>query len=97
MSQTYQFTGCVWKDPTPSGWFFVKTDKKLSERIKRQLKLNVSKLGLVKATATVGQTTWKTTLFPTKAGHYVFAIKLVVRQKEKIKDKDVLKFRLSLA
>jgi hypothetical protein len=45
---------------------------------------------------TVGKTTWRTTLFPTKEKSYLLALKAKVRQAESIREGDEinLKFRL---
>jgi hypothetical protein len=95
MSLTYQFTAKAWKDPVASGWYFVRLDNRLSEKIKKRA-ASSPRPSLLKARATVGRTSWNTTLFLTKAGHYAFVLKADVRKKEHIRDKDTIAVKLSL-
>jgi hypothetical protein len=79
----------------PASWYFVSVGKKLTEEVK---KVATKKVGFsfVPVEVTVGGTTWRTTLFPTKEGPYILALKKMVRQKEDIRKDDVItvKFRL---
>ncbi len=47
--------------------------------------------------ATLGKTSWKTTLFPTKEGPYLISIKADVRTKEGIREGDKVIIRCTLA
>lgn len=96
MSKTFTFKNKVWKDPVSSGWFFVDIDNIVSRKIKELPDKNVSKLGLVKAVATIGNTSWKTTLFPTKQGNYVISVIKTVRKKEKIEDRDIMEVKIEI-
>lgn len=71
-------------------------DKKLSEKIKAEAGTKANKYGLIKVKIATGKTTWDSTLFPTKNGDYVFAIKSAVRKKEKIEDGNELNFIIEL-
>lgn len=95
MKHSYEFDGKVWKDPA-ANWYFVSLDKKLFREIKQNPDAKVNRYGLVKIKATVGNTTWDSTLFPSKYGNYVFAIKSVVRKKEKIEKESTLHFTINL-
>jgi hypothetical protein len=95
MKKVYQIAADVWKDPS-FGWHFARLNKEISENIKSQSGLTVSTLGHVKIIATVGNSTWKTVLFPIKTGVYVLAIKTDIRKKENIKDKDAIECTISL-
>jgi len=96
MAKVFTFKNKVWKDPASSGCYFIDLDNALSQKIKEYPDKKANKFGLVRATATVGNTTWKTTLFPTKRGNYVMSIVKRVRQKEKIEDKDMLQVKIEL-
>ena len=96
MNKIFTFKSKVWRDPKAMGWYFVDLDNLLSQKIKKMPDKSVNKHGLVKALATVGNTTWKTTLFPTKKGNYVMSIIKKIRQKEKIEDKDSLKIKIEI-
>jgi len=91
----YEFKGKVWKDPA-ANWYFVSLDQKLTDEIKANPNSKTNEYGLIKAEATVGKTSWKTTLFPTKNGNLVFAIKADIRKKENIQDGDTLNIKITL-
>jgi hypothetical protein len=46
--------------------------------------------GYIPVTAKLGTTEWKTTLFPSKEGPYLLAIKASVRKKEAIEEGDAV-------
>ncbi len=79
-----------------AGWFFVSLEKKISAQIKWMEDLKKVGLGFVCVKAKVGKTTWSTTLFPTKEGLYLIAIKAGVRKKEGLQAGDVVKISLEL-
>lgn len=95
MNKVYSCKGRVWKDPK-ANWYFVGLDKKLSKKIKAEVDTKANKYGLIKVKIATGKTIWDSTLFPTKNGDYVFAIKSTVRKKEKIEDGDELNFKIEL-
>ena len=78
-----------------TSWYFVSVDKAISAEIKAKAMRKVG-FSFVPVEVTVGETTWRTTLFPTKEGPYILALKKMVRQKEDIRVNDVItaKFRL---
>lgn len=78
-----------------TSWYFVSVDKKVTEEVK---KVATKKVGFsfVPVEVTVGETTWRTTLFPTKEGPYLLALKKMVRQKEDIRANDVITARFRL-
>ena len=99
--KSFEVKGKVWHYADPSGhsggWYFVYVPKDLSQRIKDAAR-NKKKAGFqfVRIKATIGKTSWKTALFPTKDGPYLIAIKTDVRHKENITDGDVIKVRCKL-
>jgi hypothetical protein len=76
-------------------WHFVYVDKKLSQQIRDTVR---GKKGsaFVRVRATLGKTSWTTTLFPTKDGPYLLAIKADVRKKEFVTNGDVVKIACML-
>lgn len=80
----------VWRYPGAGGWHFVEMDEKTSARVKKAY--TDAKVGwhFLKIHAKVGKTEWDTTLFPTKYGKYLLAIKADVRKKEGIWDGDMV-------
>jgi len=95
--KSFEIKGKVWRYPGEAAWYFVYVPKDLSQRIKDSAR-NKKKVGFhfVKVKATVGKTTWNTSLFPTKDGPYLIAIKADVRHKEGIAEGDSVKIMCSL-
>lgn len=82
MNGNFTISGKVFKFPGKGGWFFVKAGKQLTQDLKNAQK---SGFGSVGVKATIGKTSWKTSLFPErKNGPYMIAIKSDVRKKENI-------------
>lgn len=72
-------------------WFFVNINKTLSKKIKSEKQIPKAKgFGSIRVRVTIGQTTWPTSVFPTKEGMYVLPIKASVRKKEGINDGDMV-------
>src|SRR5678816_2748664 len=77
-------TGRIWRYEGPGGWFFVTIDKKTAQGIRFFSESRTAAAGSVKVRAKLGKTSWDTSLFPTKAGEYLLAIKAPVRKKENV-------------
>jgi hypothetical protein len=89
-------TGKLWRYEGPGGWFFVTIDKKTAHGIRFFSEARASALGSVKVRAKLGKTAWETSLFPTKAGEYLLAIKAPVRKKENVSEGDSIRVSLAL-
>ena len=101
--KSFEVKGKVWRYEGEGAWHFVYVPKDLSRRIKdsaRNLPAQASKkkvgFHFVKVKATIGKTSWNTSLFPTKDGPYLLAIKADVRHKEGIAEGDAIHVRCSL-
>lgn len=90
--KSFEVKGKVWRYQGEGGWYFVYVPEKLSREIKDTVR-NKKKVGFhfVRIKATIGKTSWNTTLFPTKDGPYLVAIKADVRHKESINEGDSVK------
>lgn len=94
--KNFTVPGKVWRYPHPnipeSGWYFVYVPEKLSQQI-RDTARNRKKTShhFVRIKATVGKTSWTTSLFPTKDGPYLIAIKADVRKKEDVDEGDTIR------
>jgi hypothetical protein len=96
MQMTITVRGKVWRYSGFAGWHFFTIGKKVSTRIKK-LSLSPRRgFGSVRVTAQIGKTEWKTSIFPTKEGTYLLAIKSVVRKKEQIELGDAVRVRLTI-
>lgn len=100
--KSFEVKGKVWRwkdsaGSTSGGWYFMYVPEKLSRQIKDSAR-SKKKVGFqfVRIKATLGKTTWQTTLFPTKDGPYLIAIKADVRRKESIDEGDTALLRCVL-
>ena len=96
MKDSFVATGKIWRVQEPGGWFFITIDKKMAQGIRFFSEGRTVGLGYVKVRAKIGKTNWDTTLFPTKEGEYLLAIKASVRTKEKISEGDRVRVSLNL-
>lgn len=80
----------MWRYQGEGPWYFVYASKELSQKIKDTVHNRKKSPGFqfVRIQATVGKTSWQTSLFPTKDGPYLIAIKADVRRKEGIDEGD---------
>jgi len=82
-----EFTAKIWLYPGESAnWHFVTLDKASAEQVKTsQERVKRRGWGAVKVKATIGKTSWDTSIFPDKqSGRYLLPIKASVRKKEKV-------------
>ncbi|WP_246087980.1 DUF1905 domain-containing protein [Nocardioides albertanoniae] len=94
MSADYIFEGAVieWRGPAP--YFYVPMPVEDAEDLKEDAR-GLEYWGQVAVTATIGETTFTTALFP-KDGTYLLPLKVVVRRAEGIDLDDVLEVRMRL-
>jgi hypothetical protein len=88
--------GKVWRYSGPSGWFFVNVGEKESNFIRSVGDISKVGWGYVSVLAKIGNTAWKTKLFPDKNKCYLIAIKADVRKKEHINEGDEVCIEVSL-
>ena len=86
MLKHFTIKGKVVKYPGTGGWYFVEASDEISDQLKKLTVFEVKKVGFnyIKVRATIGHTSWSTTLFPQKNGPYMIAIKEYVRKAEGI-------------
>lgn len=89
----------VWKYSGPAGWFFVYVPDNVSAKIKKAVQEGHATVGFgfVPVSAVVGATRWETTIFPTKEGPYLIAIKANVRRAEAIMEGDTIRITCELS
>lgn len=93
----YSVTATLWRYDAFGGWHFVTIPRSLSQEIKERFGSTYKRgWGSLPVRATIGQTTWRTSIFPSKGGEYLLAVKSDVRQKEKIGEGDVLTLSLEI-
>jgi len=88
----------VWLYPGMGAWHFVSVSKKASKEIKAgYLFIGKRGFGSVPVTVTIGSTSWKTSIFPSKKlGLYILPLKKEVRKKEDIKNGDLVSISIEV-
>ncbi len=95
MEPTLEFSADLWLHPKGS-WVFLTVPEDESEDI-RELAPNFGGFGSVRVRVTIGETQWKTSVFPqAKQGPYVLPVKKAVRSKEKVDVGDTVEVELAL-
>ncbi len=97
MTKTFSFSAKVWLYPGAAAWHFASVDEKTTEEIDSYFKDFKHGFGSLPVSATVGKTTWKTSIFPdSKTNTYLLPLKKDVRQKEKINEGDKINIKLEI-
>ncbi|WP_395090590.1 DUF1905 domain-containing protein [Armatimonas sp.] len=86
---TLTFTGLIWHWRGPSPFHFVTVPEQESEDIKAISGLVTYGWGMIPAMVTIGETTYKTSLWP-KNGGYIVPLKDVVRKAERLEIGDTV-------
>ncbi|WP_324074637.1 MAG: DUF1905 domain-containing protein [Erythrobacter sp.] len=82
--------------PAKGSWYFLTIDGETAQAI-RGAAVNAAAWGSVYVAVTIGSTTWRTSLFPSKqAGGWLLPLKAAVRKAEKIAEGTVVEAELSL-
>lgn len=88
------FTGPVWlwrgsgkgdadAPPPKAAWYFLTIDGDVAASIRAATRNKTGGFGSVRVTATIGKTSWQTSLFPSKdSGGYLLPLKASVRRSE---------------
>lgn len=90
-----EFTGRIihWRGPAP--YYYVAVPDGPSADIKTVSSLVTYGWGVIPVTVQIGQTEWKTSLFP-KDGHYLVPLKDAIRKAESLELDDEVTVRLLL-
>ena len=99
----WQVRGPVWLwqgsdgAPAKGSWYFLTVDG-VTAGVIRAAATNAAAWGSVYVEATIGGTTWRTSLFPSKqAGGWLLPLKAAVRKAEKIAEGSMVEVQLALA
>lgn len=90
-----EFKGKIfhWRGPAP--YLFVPVPDEQSAEIKSVSRLVTYGWGVIPVTVKVGNTEWKTSLFP-KDGRYLVPIRMSAQKAEKLEEGDEIKIKLEL-
>lgn len=81
----FAFRAPLWKYSAAAAWYFVTLPRGIADQIRPQAP-RVG-FGSVRVQVTVGNTAWKTSVFPDKnSGSYLLPIKAAVRKAEGLQD-----------
>jgi len=95
MDPTFTFTSTIWLWKGKAAWHFITVPLDLSKEIKG-FDIPRKGFGSIAVHATIGKTTWKTSIFPEKKGTYVLPLKAEVRKAENIKKGDTVQVEITL-
>lgn len=98
-------TGPIWVwrgsgngPPPKAAWYFLTIDGATAAAIRAAATGKTNGFGSVRVTATIGKTSWQTSLFPSKeSGGYLLPLKASVRRAERIDDGTTATVTLTLA
>ena len=86
---THEFEAELWRHTGEAAWHFVTLPDDLADALRAWHAEQHRPFGSLRVTATIGETTWATSLFAdTKRGSYLLPVKAEVRRREQIVDGD---------
>lgn len=94
----FTFDGEVYRSQGDGGWHFIQLPHDLGEeltRISSGSRMR-GRWGSLKVEATVGHTTWHTSIFPDDEGSYVLPVKAEIRKVEDVGEGDLVEVILEL-
>lgn len=83
----FEFDGKIWYWRGPAPWYFVTVPTMQSDELEAILGFVTYGWGMIPATVRIGNTEWKTALWP-KDGAYIVPIKASVRNAETLEEGD---------
>jgi Domain of unknown function (DUF1905) len=87
----------LWQSPNATGWVFVTVPAEISDGIREAIAMAGPRRGFgsVRVEATMGNTTWRTSVFPSKdSGCYLLPVKQAVRRAEDVEAGDLVSAEL---
>lgn len=104
MIERLTHTGPLWRWTSSTGtgtWHFLTIDGDAGEALSatalmRRLEKSIGGFGSLKVTATIGESTFKTSLFPSKELGWLLPVKASVRKAEGVSEGDVVEVMLEV-
>jgi hypothetical protein len=90
-----KFSGKIWYWRGPSPFYFVTVPEEPSDYLKDISGAVTYGWGMIPVTVQIGETEWKTSLFP-KDGRYLVPLKDSVRKAEQLSEGDTVSLRLEV-
>lgn len=91
-----EFTGKIWFWKGPAPWYFVTVPEEQCRDLNDISGFVTYGWGMIPVQARIGNTAWKTSLFP-KDGRYIVPIKAGVRHAENLEEGDTVAVRLEVS
>lgn len=92
MSKKYTFSAAIFLYPGDAAWRFIPVPQDASYAIKEaQQGLPRKGWGSVPVSVTIGDSTWNTSIFPTKEGGYLLPVKASIRTAERVHEGDTVR------
>lgn len=97
MKKTYQLHAKVWVYSGKAAWRFVTIPADIAQDINFFFSEQKHGFGSIRVQVTVGETHWKTSIFPDKeSGGFLLPLKREVRVKEKIADGQQIEVQIEI-
>jgi hypothetical protein len=90
-----EFSGEMWFWKGPAPWHFVTVPEEECGELEAASAVVSYGWGMIPVTARIGETAWKTSLFP-KDGRYIVPVKTWVRKTERLEVGDMVTIRLAV-
>ena len=96
MALTLRFAGRLWEYPGEAPWVFVTLPAEDADRVTERAPRRRG-FGAVKVSATIGASTWQTSLFPDNASaSFLLPVKKAIRDQENVHPGDVVDVTLRI-
>lgn len=95
ISMNIEFDGKIWFWRGPAPWYFVTIPAEQSNELKEISNLVTYGWGVIPVQVRIGNTEFKTSLFP-KDGLYIVPIKASVRKAERLQEGDTVNIQLEV-
>jgi hypothetical protein len=86
----------IWKGEAAGRWYFLTVPEEQSAEIKTQAFELPRGFGSVRIEATIGDVSWRTSVFPLNSGGYLLPVKAEIRRKAGLAVGDEIKVMLKL-
>lgn len=92
---TLEFNGRLWYWAGPAPWYFVTVPARQCRVLHTTSKFVTYGWGMIPVRVQIGETEWRTSLFP-KEGRYIVPVKASVRTAERLEEGDQVRVRLEI-
>ncbi|MCZ2858236.1 DUF1905 domain-containing protein [Blastococcus sp. VKM Ac-2987] len=95
---TASFTAALWVHDGPAGWHFLTLPPEVADEVRERGAAARAGFGSVRVHATVGSTSWQTSVFPdARSGSYLLPVRKSVRAAERLAAGDHVRVELTVA